>query len=126
MSQIVYTAPLRYDGDDRLDVSRWGNHPLGVFFAPSERLLNGYKRQRNLGLGTDAMRRLFALYGRRYATELAQTRRDYPHAWATLRAMPVVTLCCYCRGPSMCHRVLLAQALVADGAVYDGERSFER
>ena len=122
MTLHVYSAPLRYDGDDRLDISRWGNHPVGRLFAPSEMLLLGYKRLQKKFLGSEIMRRKFEMYSDCYRIELRIREKHYPDMWRKLLELETVTLCCYCRSPTMCHRGVCARLLVDKGAIYEGER----
>ena len=70
----------------------------------------------------------WARYAPQYRAEMragygARTKPG-PHraAWERLLAKPSATLCCYCVDPARCHRRLLAEMLVACGAVYEGER----
>lgn len=123
MTLIVYTAPLAYAGDDALDVSRWGNNPLGKAFAPSEMLLNGFKSfQRETRAGSDVIRKRFAMYADCYAIEMRISFKRFPSRWAEIWTRELVTFCCYCRGVSLCHRLLLAKTFEAQGALYEGER----
>lgn len=119
MSVLIYTAPLRYRGDDRLDVTRTGNDPVGRVFAPSSALLLPFKALQRAGL---ASRSAWQEYARRYRTEMLASRRDHPDVWADVLARREVTFCCFeVDGP--CHRHLLAALLrETDGAVYEGER----
>lgn len=117
---VVWTARLAYAGADRLDVSRWGNDPLGVAFAPSERLLYAFKALTRAGRATRAA---FGAYAERYRAEMLASRAARPAAWAALRARGVATLCCYCENPAACHRRVLAALLAElDGARDEGER----
>lgn len=114
----IYTSTVAYAGDDRLDISRAGGHPLGVLLAPSWPLLEGALKARRAGTLT---------YARwvRYADEYA--REVTPHAAAVLDALreqASVTLCCHCR-EGQCHRTVAARLLVAasgGAATYEGER----
>jgi len=111
----LYTSTLAYDADDRLDVSRYGGHAIGVAFAPSLELLWWIKRRR-------ATRDLLAEYMDRYRAEMRTSQRERPEAWASVLACDEVTCCCYCVNASACHRAALAEMLVAMGAEYRGER----
>jgi uncharacterized protein YeaO (DUF488 family) len=119
MALTVYTAPLAYDGDDGLDVSRWGNHRLGVVFAPSESLLYTATRKRSAGRLTHEA---WAQYRDAYLVELRASYRAQRPAWDELLARSTVTLCCFCASGLPCHRVVLAGVLVKLGAQYEGER----
>jgi len=115
----VYTATLGYDGPDRLDVSRKGNHPRGVVFAPSPPLLRGYQVQKRRARATPDQ---WHAYVNAYLAEMTASRAVHPETWRWLLAQPEVTLCCYCRDGVPCHRRALAALLVALGATYEGER----
>jgi len=118
----VFTSRLAYQGPDRLDVSRYGNHRDGVAFAPSLELLHGFKSFKHTHrLGTAAVRAAFAGYAERYRAEMALSRRTHAAAWDALLARERVVLCCYCFAPQLCHRGVLADLLVALGATYEGE-----
>lgn len=123
---IVHTARLRYMGEDRLDITRGSGHGLGLLFAPSETLLNGYRKVRReverARVGSAILRARFAQYADLYATELRIAERAHPLMWTELEARGEVTLCCYCYAPTLCHRSVLARMLVARGATYEGER----
>lgn len=116
---IVYTSTLAYQGDDRLDVSRKGNHRLGVHFAPSLQLLNTALRARERG----RMMQWWLSYRQRYIDEMLASQREHPEAWEEMTSKEEVTLCCYCPVATHCHRVVLADILRwGFGAVYEGER----
>lgn len=89
---LVYTAPLAYDGDDRLDVSRWGTIPFG----PSLHLMRAYKSMRS-GARVQQVRSLFGRYAQCYRAEMERLPASH---WNELLARPLVTLCCYCRVPT--------------------------
>lgn len=116
MTLHLYTAPLSYRGEDAINVSRWGNDPLGVRFAPSERLLYGYKRLPRKD------RDAFAAYSDAYRVEMRRSYATDRAAWDELLARERATICCYCRAANGCHRSVLAAILAKLGAVYEGER----
>src|SRR4051794_33756940 len=97
----VYTAQLRYSGPDRLDVTRQGNDPFGVSFAPSKQILNYYRPRND-----------FAGYSVAYQDEMTRSYDVNHRSWKQLLAMDEVTLVCFCPGPVECHRYLLAAILV--------------
>jgi hypothetical protein len=99
---IVHTARISYTGRDRLDISRAGNDPLGVAFAPSWDLLNAAK--------SGAIH--WGEYRDRYTEEMRASYRDTREAWDRLLALDEVTLCCYCRAGDPCHRLILATIIV--------------
>lgn len=114
----VFTSTLGYDGPDRLDVSRKGGDPFGVVFAPSLALLRSYQALKRAGR---ADRAAWAGYEAAYRIEMTASAVVYPARWEQLLAREVVTLC-YCWSGGPCHRRVLADVLVARGAIYNGER----
>ncbi len=115
----VFTAGLGYNGSDRLDVSRKGNHPFGVVFAPSWELLRSYQAKKRAGR---ADRAAWFAYEAAYRAEMARSATTHAAHWEQLLAREIVTLCCYCWSGGPCHRRVLASVLEARGAVYEGER----
>jgi hypothetical protein len=115
----IYTATVAYRGDDRLDISRAGNHPLGVLLAPSWPLLTGALAARRAGKLT---RERWLAYIEAYTGEVTP---NLPRVLEQLRDGASVTLCCHCR-EGQCHRTAAANLLVAaagGAAVYEGERA---
>jgi uncharacterized protein YeaO (DUF488 family) len=118
-SPRVWTATLRYGGEDRLDITRGSGYGLGLEFAPSPGLFAEYLANRRRGAFD---REAQAYYLRRYRAEVEATRRARPALWRALCDRRATTLCCYCENPSACHRGALAKMLTTDGVVYEGER----
>lgn len=131
----VYTARLPhhgcvgYQGRDLLDVTRGSGGHLGNPFAPSKPLLvagqaskAAAKRKSAPGGATDRERLdlWFAWYRELYLEEMRASYRAHRGAWRALLARKRVVLCCYC-GSHRCHRRVLAEILVALGAVDCGE-----
>jgi uncharacterized protein YeaO (DUF488 family) len=119
VSLVLYTARLSYDGDDRLDVSRYGNHEVGAVFAPSLELLYAFRVLHRAGRAT---REAFGRYAERYHDEMRTSYVTHRAIWDEVLARPEVTACCYCENPSSCHRLLLAGFFTKLGARYEGER----
>ncbi len=118
MTLRVHTATLAYDGPWRLDVSRYGNCPTGVAFAPSlALLLTAKRRERERRFDRLAQ----DLYATAYRAELHKRWAVDPAPRDALLARPCVVLCCYCRAGWFCHRVVLARELIKHGARYQGE-----
>jgi len=114
----IYTATVAYAGDDRLDISRAGGHPLGVLLAPSWPLLEGALKARRAGRLTPERWRC---YEADYTREVWSRLDD---VLARLVGRDEVTLCCHCR-EGQCHRTVAARLLVAASggrASYEGER----
>ena len=128
----VFTARVSYGGADRLDVTRSSATAEGLPFAPSDVILWPAKRELKAAddversgdaAKAEAMRAAtWAWYAPRYREEMRASYARHRAAWERLLAKPSATLCCYCVDPARCHRRLLAEMLVACGAVYAGER----
>lgn len=118
MTLHVWTAPITYREDDALDITRVGNHPLGVHFAPSEALLWPYKKRQKQGPVSEAEWRKYALS---FCEEMTMSQIDHPEAWKELLSREKVTLVCFCR-TFRCHRFLVSRILGLRGAVEEGER----
>jgi hypothetical protein len=115
---IVHTARLTYGGPDRFDVTRAGEHPDGVLFAPSWTILNEFRRGRDLASA-------WAGYVPAYTDEMRRSYRENRAKWNALLARESVTLVCFCADPAHCHRTVLAGILGKLGATVAGERSAE-
>lgn len=131
MTLHVYTSRISYGGPDRLDVTRKGNDPFGVTFAPSWELLRRgtAARGRAKRMVDDGREKegCFAAvmawddYRCHYIAEMRQRYRTHRDKWDRLLKRERVVLCCYCVVPKMCHRTVLAELLVKLGAVYEEE-----
>ena len=119
MTLKVYTSRMTFGGPDTLDVTRSGNHPTGVLFAPSWGLVQPYLNARQSGLETLA---LWRKYEDAYRAEMERTRKVYPSRWSDLLSRESVTLLCFCVNPQRCHRTVLAAMLGELGASVMGER----
>jgi hypothetical protein len=148
--QIVRTAPFRYRGSDRLDITRKSAGPDGIAFAPTWEILRVVLDARRSG-DAKAYEATREWYAQSYTAEMrvsfgavpgskwwdsmssaeqhdirfAMQRGVVPNppAWAALLARREVTLVCYCPTPDRCHRTLLARILERLGARYLGETS---
>lgn len=117
---LVWTSSLRYDGEDRLDITRSGHHAIGVILAPSTGLLYPYKQRRRRD------RQAFEQYRLAYIAEMRISYQAHRVAWDTILSLDSVTLMCYCVNPAACHRTLAANLLVAASrgkSKYEGERA---
>jgi uncharacterized protein YeaO (DUF488 family) len=115
----VYTSRMVYAGDDALDVTRSGNDPMGVLFAPSWSLVQPYLNARQAGLETLALWRTYEV---NYRREMAESFKTHPARWARLLERESVTLLCFCANADRCHRTVLASILEGMGAQRMGER----
>ncbi len=109
----LYTAPYRYSGDDRLDITVKGKDSTGKIFAPTWKMIMGSKEGKiswddYKGLYKDLMRKSYRLH---------------KEIWDKLLKRDEVTLVCFCKSSTSCHRYLLAEYLSKLGAEYRGERS---
>lgn len=109
----VWTAHYRFDGPQRLDVSRQGRDPLGVQLAPSLELLVPYKRATKAGGFAPAR---WARYVADYTAEMRASFVAHDRWRALLeRAADGVVLVCFCPAVARCHRGVAAKLLVAAG-----------
>lgn len=117
----VYTARITYKGEDSLDISRKGNDPFGVIFAPTAALVYTYVQLRRVNKGLASQK--YEAYTRSYLAEMRQSYRDNRAQWDKLLSWPSVTLLCYCTAPLECHRNILGATILPTlGATFEGER----
>jgi uncharacterized protein YeaO (DUF488 family) len=116
---MVWTGTVRHRGPDRLDVSRKTGDSLGICFAPSVKLLRRYHPKWG-GVGVSC--ETWPAYAKEYTDEMRQSWRLNRWAWDKVMDMSEVTLCCYCKDASLCHRSLLAGMFWRLGACVGGER----
>ena len=107
-SLIVYTSTYRYSGDDRLDITVKGNDNLGNFFSPTWGMVRDFKSKK--------LSELF--YTKLYQDILNRVNLKY---FNEILKRDRITLVCFCKPKSFCHRILLADELVKRGAIYMGE-----
>lgn len=116
----VWTARISYSGRDRLDVSRKGNDPVGVLFAPSWTLVHPFLEQRRAGFAlTEAG---WQRYVDDYTAEMRASYRAHRTIWDEVLARESVTLACFCTDATKCHRTVLASLFRSLGANVCGER----
>lgn len=85
----VHMSRMTFGGPDALDVTRSGNHPTGVLFAPSWGLVQPYLNARQAGLETLV---LWRKYEADYRAEMEHARKVYPLRWSDLLSRESVTL----------------------------------
>lgn len=142
MTLTIYTARVTYAGPFRLDITRKGNDPIGVAFAPSWGILAPViEARRDIARDftyevdrSEALRHAEAAwlaYVPQYTAEMrvsagapsrlfgpleraASTRGVLPRraAWLDVIERQQVVLVCFCTDAERCHRQLLAGFLV--------------
>jgi uncharacterized protein YeaO (DUF488 family) len=112
---ILYTAQYSYTGKDRLDITIKGQDPVGKIFAPTWKMVMTSKQGK--------LR--WEEYSAQYRQLLRQSYLDNREQWDLILKEPEVTLVCFCKAGTLCHRYLLADYLTRLGANYLGERGFE-
>lgn len=117
----LHTAHYRYPGEDRFDITVRGQDPVGKLFAPTWEMVMGTKN------GTVSHDQYTAMY-----YELLRNRwKTVPGFPDTMRRLAEkaktgdVTLVCFCKAGSFCHRYILAEIFKNSFNVpYAGERRF--
>lgn len=124
MSLRVATAPFRYRGPDRFDVTRKTGGPKGHPFAPSWRILmpalNAMREARRVR-SAELESKAWETYAVAFMAEMAASAKTHAEAWRDLLARERAVLVCYCAKRERCHRGLLVDLLVNLGAVDEGE-----
>ena len=108
----LYTAQYRYSGNDRLDITVKGKDPVGRIFAPTWKMVMGSKE----GIIS------WTEYQEMYREMMQASYRQHRDIWNSILNRHEVTLVCFCKADSTCHRYLLADYLTKLGAEYMGER----
>jgi uncharacterized protein YeaO (DUF488 family) len=108
MTLKVYTSQYRYSGSDRLDITVKSGDKT---FSPTWNMVMGHK---NHSLPDES-------YIKRYTQLMRNSYKKNKDKWHNLLNRDRVTLVCFCRKGSFCHRLLLAKILVKLGADYCGE-----
>lgn len=147
MTLTVCSSRIGNSDPDCLNITRKGNHPQGVIFAPSETILrpalhardeaNKLRRDADdLTIAPTGGERLLLLlqathiessmwewYEPAYTEEMRVSYKANRHAWQAILAKPRVILLCYCAKAVLphCHRVVLRSIFVKLGAVDGGE-----
>lgn len=114
---VVHTAHRSYRGKDRLDITLTAQDPAGRFFAPE---VAAFREYRALVLTGQLTLDAWDTYETKYRAHMDTVAAVH---WERLHARRLVTLVCFCQGARFCHRRVLAEILVAKGALYRGERS---
>lgn len=146
MTLNVYAARIGTRDPDRLDITRKGNDPVGVVFAPSETILRAALDLRYLSRDLagatewqcpdDGLRAallaapsritaaMWALYAPAYVAEMRQSYRRDRGPWDRLLSRQRVVLACYCTDAEHCHRRIFGAVILPKlGAVWCGELS---
>ncbi len=108
----LYTAQYNYAGKDRLDITAKGKDPVGKVFAPAWKMVMGSKE----GKITREE------YTKMYHSMMLSSYESYRDIWEEALGRDMVTIVCFCKAGSFCHRYLLAKYCSKLGAVYLGER----
>jgi uncharacterized protein (DUF3820 family) len=108
----IYTAQYRYSGEDRLDVTVKGKDPVGRIFTPTWKMVMGSKEGK---ISWDEYRKM-------YREIMQDSYRQHRDTWNSILNRDEVTLVCFCKADSTCHRYLLADYFTKLGAEYMGER----
>ena len=105
---IIRTARYDYGGGDRLDITVKGDDDTGKILAPTWEMVRGVKN------GTMSHNE----YTKRYTDILF----NVPDGYVTeLLKRSSITLVCFCKPYTFCHRYLAAIFLDIKGGVYMGE-----
>lgn len=147
MTLTVFSSRIGCRDPDALDITRKGNHPQGVIFAPSETILRPALRARDeanklrreaddLTIAPTGGERLLLLlqathiessmwewYEPAYTEEMRASYKANRKAWQAMLARPRLILCCYCAKAALphCHRIILRSIFVKLGAADGGE-----
>lgn len=108
----LYTAQYRYSGNDRLDITVKGNDPIGRVFAPTWSMV---MKSKGGQIAWDEYKQL-------YRELMQKSYRDNKIVWEEILNREELTLVCYCKSGSKCHRYLLVEYFEKLGAKYQGER----
>lgn len=94
----IYTSQYKYNGPDRLDITVKGQDPLGKWFAPTWNMVKGLKND--------------SISEKEYIEQYYSILSDIPtHILQELCKRDRITLVCFCKAGTFCHRVLLAKWL---------------
>ena len=108
----LYTAQYHYSGNDRLDITVKGQDPTGKIFAPTWKMVMGSKKGK---ISFDEYREM-------YRKRMRESYQQHKKIWQDILTRKEVTLVCFCKSGTFCHRYLLAEYLSKLGAEYMGER----
>lgn len=110
----IQTAQYNYSESDRLDITVKGKDKLGSIFAPSWEIVNGYKN------GTLSEKE----YELKYYEILDNSYKQNRDKWEEFFNLKYVTLVCFCKKQTFCHRYLLILYLIKhfkNKIIYEGE-----
>ena len=110
--QNVYTSQYNYRGKDRIDITVKGQNPDWKAFAPTWAMVMGFKK----GEITESQ------YITKYNDILSNVKEN---VWDELLSLGQITLVCFCKRESFCHRDLLAIYLSKRGINYKGFKVLE-
>lgn len=132
----IWTAHIHYDGEDRFDITRKSGGSRGEPFVPPEEgfvqaiRLRSALEKRKLSSSAplvDIVREAWDVYRSGYIAAMRLSYKRRRSEWDALLSLPEVTLVCYCRVPTRCHRIILASEILAKlGGSYGGEREDQR
>jgi hypothetical protein len=114
----IYTAQYNYKGPDRLDISVKGNTSPGNFLAPTWDMVSDFKAGK-IDSWTYSVKYFALLMSRMRIAEVSKDTRFEE----IVQVHSQITLVCFCRSFTFCHRVLAARMLEEMGyGKYLGER----
>lgn len=120
-----YTARINYSGDDRLDITVAGQHPIGRIFAPTWDIVKMWQKAKELSKSKNdpsILKRAEDVYRVQYRAQMMASLHTNFGMWLHVLSQPVVTFVCYCPKGTFCHRYILMDMLVELGAMYIGDR----
>lgn len=120
-----YTGQYTYRGDDRLDITVAGQHPIGKVFAPTWELVNFWQKAKKDSIKFSNPKILLDAqdyYTKQYRLMMYDSLRNNSGAWLQVLSQPVVTFVCFCPKGGFCHRYILMDILTELGAMYIGDR----
>ncbi|HLD90750.1 MAG TPA: hypothetical protein VI911_07045 [Patescibacteria group bacterium] len=120
-----YTARINYSGDDRLDITAAGQHPIGKIFAPTWDIVKMWQNAKKIAEKTGdraVLDKAEACYKVQYREQMMNSLRNNTGMWIKVLSQPVVTVVCYCPKGTFCHRYQLMDIFTELGAIYIGER----
>jgi uncharacterized protein YeaO (DUF488 family) len=127
----VWTSSIRYDREDRFDITRKTGGARGKPFAPPESSfldmisLRKILEQRKLVSvsATNKVKDAWDNYRESYLAAMRASYKNHRESWDALVKQEEVTLVCYCEVPTRCHRLILASEILPKiGMTFCGER----
>jgi uncharacterized protein YeaO (DUF488 family) len=115
----VHSAPSRFDGDGRLDISATTGGAIGRVFAPSAALMTMLfeaQRSHRGAVPAEAWTRWHAAY----LAEMRRSYKQYRPVWSHLLAQRHVVLVCACADAEHCHRTILRRDVLPRLGARDG------